>query len=90
MGCTCENSKSEANIELQKPPDELSQKLINSTITIQSHIRGYLLRKKLYDKYIELKQNLHPSKKNLPKNIPTNKIYNFKNNHEKKYIYLPS
>ena len=68
MGCTCENSKSEANIELQKPPEELSQKLINSTITIQSHIRGYLLRKKLYDKYIELMQNLHPSKKNLPKN----------------------
>ena len=68
MGCTCENSKSEANIELQKPPEELSQKLINSTITIQSHIRGYLLRKKLYDNYIELMQNLHPSKKILPKN----------------------
>ena len=57
MGCTCENNKPDENIEIQKQPKELNPKLISSTINIQSHIRGYLFRKKLYEQYLELVQN---------------------------------
>ena len=80
MGCTCENSKSEANIEIMKPPKKISQKLINSTINIQSHFRGYLLRKKLYDQYIELMQNLQPPRNILDEN--TNFLENLNDNQD--------
>ena len=57
MGCTCENNKPEENIEIVKQPKEINPKLISSTINIQSHLRGYLFRKKLYEQYLELVQN---------------------------------
>ena len=64
MGCACENNKSENQIEIRNPPPELNQKLINSSINIQSHIRGYLLRKNLYNQYLDLVQNLSPKNGN--------------------------
>ena len=54
MGCTCEFNKGEDKIEIVKPPEEINQKIINSAINIQSHVRGYLFRKNLYEQYIDL------------------------------------
>ena len=61
MGCACENNRPEPQIEIQKKPQELNQKILKSAINIQSHIRGYLLRKKLYNQYLDLIQNLQPN-----------------------------
>ena len=51
MGCTCENNKEEENIEIKKPTNEmqiykLDPILLNNIITLQSHVRGVISRKK--------------------------------------------
>ena len=48
MGCTCENNKGEDDIEItkEKKTYQLDQKLLKSLITLQSHVRGVLYRKK--------------------------------------------
>ena len=51
MGCTCENNKEEENIEIKKPANEmqiykLDPILLNNIITLQSHVRGVISRKK--------------------------------------------
>ena len=54
MGCSCKYDKIEDKMELLKQPQEIRQIKINSIINIQSHVRGYLLRKNLYEKYVDL------------------------------------
>ena len=57
MGCACEKSKLIDPFEIQKKPEEINQKYITSLIYIQSHIRGYLFRKKLYAEFTEFVSN---------------------------------
>jgi hypothetical protein len=64
MGCTCENSKAEDCMEIIKQPQEINTEILTSSIKIQSHFRGYLLRKKLYEQYIELMGNERQSSAN--------------------------
>ena len=49
MGCTCENNKVENDIEIKNMPKReiiLDKKLLKNIITLQSHVRGVLYRKK--------------------------------------------
>ena len=49
MGCTCENNKVENDIEIKNMSKReiiLDKKLLKNIITLQSHVRGVLYRKK--------------------------------------------
>ena len=50
MGCTCENNKTEDDLEIKKQtkeiiPYKLGQEFLNKLIILQGYIRGYLYRK---------------------------------------------